>query len=80
MVVPESVAAWPATGMNCQLYAVEESVSLSTPYTPLMRTWLFGQNTVLVASNPPPPVPAMISRIPFERSRFPDGSVCAKRS
>ena len=79
-VVPESVAVCPATGTNCQLYAVDESVSLRTPNTPLIRTWLFGQKTVLGESNPPPPVPTMISRMPFVGSRFPDGLVWAKRS
>ena len=31
--LPESVAVWPATGMNCHAYVPSPRVSLSTPYT-----------------------------------------------
>src|SRR5436189_4741226 len=35
--LPESVAVWPATGMNCHAYVPSPRVSLSTPYTLLIR-------------------------------------------
>ena len=38
--VPESVAVCPATGMNFHEYDPSASVSLSTPFTPVMRTSL----------------------------------------
>jgi len=66
--------------MNCHEYDPSPSVSFSTPYTPLMFTSLFGMISVLGESSPSPPVPTMISRIPFTGSAAPAGSCGANRS
>src|SRR5882724_11105999 len=71
--LPESVAVWPATGTNCQLYDPSYNVSCSTPYTPLIRTSLLAVIRVLGLSSPSPPVPTMISRMPFTASATPAG-------
>src|SRR5207249_7859057 len=78
--LPESVAVWPATGMNCHVYVPSPRVSLSTPYTLLIRASLFGMMSVLVPSRPSPPVPTMISRMPFTGSATPAGVWGANRS
>ena len=70
----------PEAAMNCHAYEPSASVSLSTPYTPVRFTSLFGMMSVLVPSRPSPPVPTMISRIPFTGSATPADVCGANRS
>src|SRR5881396_1313324 len=77
---PGSGAVCPVTGMNCQAYVPSPRVSFSTPNTPLIFTSLFGTICVLGRSWPSPPVPTMISRIPFTGSGAPVGVWGANRS
>ena len=66
--------------MNCHAYDPSPSESLSTPYTPLMRTSLLAMISVLTASSPSPPVPTMIWRMPFTGSATPAVVCGANRS
>ena len=66
--------------MNRHAYDPSARVSRSTPYTWLMFTSLFAMRLVFGASSPSPPVPMMISRIPFAESATPSGVCGAKRS
>src|SRR5207302_5679304 len=73
------VSVWPTTGTNSQEYEPFANLSLSTPNAPLMFTSLFGMVSVFGASRPSPPVPTMISRMPFAGSASPVGVRGAKR-
>src|SRR2546426_11730237 len=77
--LPES-AVWPATVMNSHAYVPSPKVSFSTPNTLLRFTSLFGMMSVFGKSWPSPPVPTMISRIPFTGSAKPVGVCGANRS
>lgn len=63
--LPESVKVLPTTGINSQEYLPSSRVSLSTPNEVLSRTSLFAIGSPNGLPVFTPPVPEIISRMPY---------------